>query len=691
MHTNVLSAAAVADGETWGPAVDEPAPSHAPAHTARPVAGAGGDVDGWPRWVARLALADFCSLEVVRIAARSAGVEVSRGVARALVANMEGAGLFRESAVGGVFLLRAEVVARWKAELEQHGPGVDEVRRQLVAAGLAQQSGGIGPRLAALALESGDWAGSEAVWRLYPSGELIADPKVCAGYAAAPTEVRASHPGLTIACAIASAYEPASGRLDLDRMVTLLIRDGRTLHGSWQQHASVESRVVAGTLSLLAHAALPGSDPGAPVELDAQTYEALVSLIRDSALSHAALTARALTLFHSAVGLISLLRGDWSRARKEAEYALILNDGCGVPGFLAALVLGLSCALAGDSQGSGVAEAFLAEHAAHCCRPRAWLEPAFHLVHADAALRALDEEAATLHLQRHAQEASQSQWLSAPALHAALLSTSALLWGDPEQALARFDALVPQLAGVDADGNPWATLLLRCRAELLLAIGAAGQAERTIVQLTQAADNAIACVPSAWFDLCAGRVSEALAKTDDGIFEARVSLADRAYLYALKSAALRQAGAADELVASAATAACVTCEQAGNLLPFAVLPGSMRSRLLGEHRGHHDSECYLSRALQRGAFDHLGDAELELPPGLRLTPREEVLLPLLATAASVPEIANQQYVSVNTLRKQVVTLRQKFGAATRDDLVRKAHEAGLLNRTAKAGPPSFPG
>ena len=80
----------------------------------------------------------------------------------------------------------------------------------------------------------------------------------------------------------------------------------------------------------------------------------------------------------------------------------------------------------------------------------------------------------------------------------------------------------------------------------------------------------------------------------------------------------------------------------------------------------------------------LRDGALALAPPLRLTRREEVLLPLLATAATVQEIANQQYVSVNTLRKQVVALRQKFDATSRDELIRRAHEAGLLNRTAKS-------
>jgi DNA-binding CsgD family transcriptional regulator len=308
-------------------------------------------------------------------------------------------------------------------------------------------------------------------------------------------------------------------------------------------------------------------------------------------------------------------------------------------------------------------------------------------VHANAALRELNRDAARHHLRLHDIEASHTQWLSAPPLHAAILSTAAILWDDPEHALAQFDSLVPGLLSEDGLANPWSRLLLRCRAELLLALGAATQAERIILRLTPADDGAVSFVPAAWFDLCAGRLSDALAKADDGIFESRISLADRAFLYAVKSAALQLAGAADELVGSAATAACVTCERAGTLVPFAVLPGAIRGRLITDHGKHHDDDrCYLSRAVHSGAFDQLRNAKLDVPTVLRLTRREEVLLPLLATAASVPEIANQQFVSVNTLRKQVVTLRQKFGAASRDDLVRKAHEAGLLNRKAKSSP-----
>jgi DNA-binding CsgD family transcriptional regulator len=51
---------------------------------------------------------------------------------------------------------------------------------------------------------------------------------------------------------------------------------------------------------------------------------------------------------------------------------------------------------------------------------------------------------------------------------------------------------------------------------------------------------------------------------------------------------------------------------------------------------------------------------------------------LLATSATVQEIANQQFVSVNTVRKQVVSMREKLHVSSRGELIRRAHELGLL-------------
>jgi DNA-binding CsgD family transcriptional regulator len=131
-------------------------------------------------------------------------------------------------------------------------------------------------------------------------------------------------------------------------------------------------------------------------------------------------------------------------------------------------------------------------------------------------------------------------------------------------------------------------------------------------------------------------------------------------------------------------AACVVCEQADTLVPFAMLPSGVRSTLVAAHRLHHPSgDCFVAVALERGAFIGLQDCGLTTPVAVRLTPREEVLLPLLATSATVQEIADQQFVSVNTLRKQVVSMREKLGVSTRGDLIRRAHELGLLGSPAR--------
>lgn len=63
---------------------------------------------------------------------------------------------------------------------------------------------------------------------------------------------------------------------------------------------------------------------------------------------------------------------------------------------------------------------------------------------------------------------------------------------------------------------------------------------------------------------------------------------------------------------------------------------------------------------------------------VHLTDREVILLPLLATDESLPEIARKLQVSVNTVRQLVTTLRKKFGADTRAELIRRAASYGAI-------------
>jgi DNA-binding NarL/FixJ family response regulator len=334
-----------------------------------------------------------------------------------------------------------------------------------------------------------------------------------------------------------------------------------------------------------------------------------------------------------------------------------------------------------------MAEKFLARHAAHNCPVVGWIEPAMHLSWADAATRRLDRERTLHHLELHELEGAATHWFNIQPMNARILSSAAIIWSDPEQALAQFDSIVSDAGFEGSLDTPWGPLLIRSRAELLVNVGALGRAGSLVDELLAHGDPSVSAVPAARFALCSSDFERTVAKADEGIFSLQLSLADRGHLYALKAAALQMAGASPEQVGRAAAAACVVCEQADTLVPFAMLPAGVRSILVAEHSHHHASEdCFVASARARGAFSGLQDCgatAATAPAAVKLTRREEVLLPLLATAATVQEIADQQFVSVNTVRKQVVSLREKLGVSSRGDLIRRAHEVGLLGESER--------
>ncbi len=643
-----------------------------------------------PEWLPRVAMADICSTEVLVTAATSAGVGLSPAHAATLLSMMDAAGLFGEADAeqrAGVRLLRPEVLDAMRAELETTEPGVGVVRRELLAAGLEDPGGELGSQLAKWALDAGDWASLEAVWMTHSMGDLIIDPTTRAAFTNVPPALRARFPGLSFAQAAASAYEPENDLLVLDKMMASLIRDGHNLHSDWARRETADAQVFGGAIRMLAQATNPEShDPLLVGPL--ATYSELSRVVREASLSGSLVSGKALTFFHAAASLVSILRGDWSRARRQGEFAMILSTQCTFPGFMAALVVASSSAVSGNTQHAAIAEKFLAHHAAHACRTGAWIEPALHLVRADAAIRVLDHEMADYHLRLHAAQVTANRWFNVRPMHATVMSDAARLWNDPDRGLAQFDSIVADSGREPVNGKPWGPALLRSRAELLLSLGAVNRAKPIIMDLLENAEDSVSAVPATWFYLYSGDFLSAVAKADEGIYEMEVSLSDRGFLYAAKSAALHQAGAAEELVAGAAAGACAVCEEAGTLVPFAALPSQVRTYLITEHERHHHrgNDCFVTRASARGAFNGLRESSIASSSLVRLTRREEVLLPLLATSATVQEIANQQFVSVNTVRKQVVALREKLGAATRGDLIRRAYQLGLLEERRAPDP-----
>ena len=113
-------------------------------------------------------------------------------------------------------------------------------------------------------------------------------------------------------------------------------------------------------------------------------------------------------------------------------------------------------------------------------------------------------------------------------------------------------------------------------------------------------------------------------------------------------------------------------------LPLAMLPRRARDAVLdlgGTLATDPETRTQFAELLDRLPDVQDGDGGVGL---IQLTEREAMLLPLLASNDSVPDIAKRLHVSVHTVRTQVATLREKFQASTRAELVRKAGSYGAI-------------
>ncbi|MFT4236032.1 MAG: helix-turn-helix transcriptional regulator [Microbacterium sp.] len=95
-----------------------------------------------------------------------------------------------------------------------------------------------------------------------------------------------------------------------------------------------------------------------------------------------------------------------------------------------------------------------------------------------------------------------------------------------------------------------------------------------------------------------------------------------------------------------------------------------------------------ARAFAQSRVDGWQSLDQSLPPSartqplIRLTRREAQVLALLATDATRAEIAEEMFISVNTLKSNIATLYRKLSAATRDEALENAYRIGLLGDAA---------
>ena len=67
------------------------------------------------------------------------------------------------------------------------------------------------------------------------------------------------------------------------------------------------------------------------------------------------------------------------------------------------------------------------------------------------------------------------------------------------------------------------------------------------------------------------------------------------------------------------------------------------------------------------------------PGASALTAAELRLLPMLSTHLSMPEIAEELFLSRNTIKSQAISIYRKLGTSSRNQAVARSRELGLLD------------
>jgi len=388
-------------------------------------------------------------------------------------------------------------------------------------------------------------------------------------------------------------------------------------------------------------------------------------------------TSRAQTFFHETSAQTALLRGDLYEARLECEQSMMLSQSGDISALAAAGLAALTLIITGNVHGYERACIWYEANAPACGPFAAIAEPYFQLARAMAALRLLERETAAAHLRLASALEQGSEFWSA---YAWINSMHDLTWRNPTYGLSKLEAAEASAPSTGEHESLSEAMATRARAELLCGAGRINQAIALLKARGHSRLSRYHLVSEARVRLCGQDAAAAVRVADSGLYDPTIHLPDRAQLFAIKSAALLLDGADDSVVREPLHAACTLASESASVQPFVFIPADLRAGLLELHDRHpHSTPCLLNDEEVRARLAQVKENFASSAPRVRLTPREEILLPLLATPATADEIARRLQVSVNTVRKQVVTLRDKFGARDRASLVTTAFELGLLD------------
>jgi DNA-binding NarL/FixJ family response regulator len=546
-------------------------------------------------------------------------------------------------------------------------------RQALLRAGLSGPRDQLASQLAIWAAQTRDWAALEEVWVSFAPAAILTDHEAAHAYLEVPKERRRQFPGLSLAFGIVQAVDPGTGDFDIDLLFKDLVREGEELHARWATQASVDAGVVAGTLWMLSQGSVGGSlaDPSLGGAWD--TQRAVQQFITRRSLRGEVPSTRTMAVFHALSCGIAVLRSDWIQAAFHAELGASLSS----PGDIFGLVAQAAWATIGLVTGESVEVQRALDTAPDEALASKSMQDLLGMARLVGANLQLDRAAAEQVLGGPDLLSSWLRWFNYGPMFIANRAQAAILWADPDGALAEFDSSLPG-SSIAEVGSYWGPVLLRTRTELLLNLRAVSRAAVIVDYLLGSENRSHGLVPGARLQLLVGNPIAAILLADEGMCSRGVPLADRAQLQAIKAAATLDSGADEADLQRQMNSACQLCGDAGSALGVALLPFASRTALLELHPSHADgTDCFLAQVVAQGRFDELRRNLAGESRQVRLTAHEKVLLPLLIQPFTVQEVAEQVFVSVNTVRKQLVTLRQKLGARNRAELVTRAQELGL--------------
>jgi len=521
------------------------------------------------------------------------------------------------------------------------------------------------------AISCEEWESLGAIWVNHlVSHAAWREPAIVEQLAGLPADARAAAPILSIAWAHCRA-ELAGRASRASELRRHLISDATELHSGWRQAPTVDAAAQAGTIWMVVQRVTPAGAPGTALAAAATTQAAVAELMEGQRAAGWPPSRDVEAAFRAASAHAALSGGDYARTISEADYAMALSSRVGE--MVAVGTGALARELAGWAEIRPEQRELDDWVLADC--PLDLVGPdltAGRLAAAMGALRELDREGCSQQLEAIGSLPSGSSRWTVLAFVSALKSA---LWDDPWEALRTLDAEVTRhsMVSVEAHEPLGSALVRRARSELLIRVGA----RSTAVQAADRIPNEMRWVARARALLWVGDLETSARIVEEGLFDPATSHIDRLALQVIQAAAVTLADHVPGEHESRAAEAVRECVDRRTVLPIALLPKPAVDALV---RAFVATDPVLD---VRGEELLARLAELEVGAGtfvgqVHLTRRERSLLPLLVGDEAVPEIAARLHLSPHTVRKQVVTLRQKYGAKNRSELVRLAREAGDL-------------